>query len=270
MKRCGKWPIGVCSWSLGNDLQILNKLKAESGIEHIHLALKPAINNESYLEDIPASGWAISATMIDFPQEDYSTLDSIRRTGGIIPDYCWESNRGLVQWAVEATSQLEVKYLELHFGFIDLCEKDYAYKLLDRAKEIGDIAGESGVKILFETGQETVGTLRKFLEMLNHPALAVNFDPANMILYGKGNPVEAVDLLGTWIKHVHIKDAISSPAKDNWGSEVVWGSGEVGQDAFLNALERNGFTGTLSIEREAGRNRVEDIQTAVNQLSRRP
>jgi sugar phosphate isomerase/epimerase len=268
VKLCGNWPIGVCSWSLGNDLKILNKLKAQSGIEHIHLALKPAMNDEDYLKKIISSGWTISATMIDFPQEDYSTLDSIRRTGGIIPDYCWESNRELVQWAVEATSQLEVKYLEFHFGFIDLCEKDYAYKLLDRAKEVGDIAGENGVKILFETGQETAGTLCKFLEILNHPALAVNFDPANMILYGKGNPVEAVDLLGPWIKHVHIKDAISSSAKDNWGSEVVWGIGEVRQDAFLNALKRNGFRGTFSIEREAGKNRVEDIKTVVNQLIR--
>jgi L-ribulose-5-phosphate 3-epimerase len=268
MKLCGDWPIGVCSWSLGNDVKILNKLKMQSGIEHIHLALRPAINDENYLRDIAASGWQIPATMINFPQEDYSSLDSIRRTGGVVPDYCWKSNKKLVRWAAEVTSQLKVKYLEFHFGFIDLSDNNYASKLLARAKELGDIAGQNGVKILFETGQETAETLYSFLKILNHPALAVNFDPANMILYRKGNPVEAVEVLGPWIKHVHIKDAVYSPSKNNWGSEVTWDCGKVPQADFLNALRKVGFEGVLSIEREAGENRYEDIILVINQLSR--
>ena len=204
--------------------------------------------------------------MISFEQEDYSTLDSIRRTGGIIPDYCWESNRELVQWAVKTTSQLKVKYLQFHFGFIDLRENDYTYKLLDRAKEVGDVAGESGIKILFETGQETAETLHEFLERLNHPALAVNFDPANMILYDKGNPIEALHTLGPWIRHLHVKDATRTKQPGTWGAEVPWGKGEVGAGAFINALKEIGFKGAMAIEREAGNDRPGDIKLAIEKL----
>jgi sugar phosphate isomerase/epimerase len=108
--------------------------------------------------------------------------------------------------------------------------------------------------------------LREFLEKLKHPALAVNFDPANMILYGKGNPVEAVSVLAPWIKHVHIKDAIRTKIKGQWGSEVVWGTGEVNTEKFLSILKQAGFKGALAIERESGDDRLGDIKSAVENL----
>lgn len=82
--------------------------------------------------------------------------------------------------------------------------------------------------------------LRRFLEELNHPALAVNFDPANMILYDKGNPIEALQTLSPWIKHVHIKDAIRTQTPGTWGPEVPWGSGQVGGEKFLKTLKKIG------------------------------
>jgi L-ribulose-5-phosphate 3-epimerase len=264
MMLCGDWPIGVCSWSLGNDLEILNKLKSQSGIEHIHLALRPAMNDEYYLKKIISSGWKISATMTGFPQEDYSTLESIKKTGGIVPDECWEYNKRLVLDAIDMTASLGAKYLEFHFGFID----NENIVFIDRVKCLADAAAKKNVVLLMETGQEAAQTLAEFLEELNHPALAVNFDPANMILYGKGDPIEAVSILSWRIKNVHIKDALASKTKANWGSEVVWGNGEVGQEAFLGALRKNDYEGTLSIEREAGENRVNDIKSAINQLSK--
>ena len=142
-------------------------------------------------------------------------------------------------------------------------------KFAERVKYLADAAEKKGVVLLMETGQETAESLAEFLEKLNHPALAVNFDPANMILYGNGSPIEAAALLGRRIKHVHIKDAVSSRVKNSWGSEVAWGSGEVRQDTFLDALEKNGFVGTLSIEREAGESQMGDIAAAAAKLSRR-
>ncbi len=98
--------------------------------------------------------------------------------------------------------------------------------------------------------------------------LGVNFDPANMILYDKGDPVEAVRRLGSWIKHVHIKDAVRTSHPGTWGTETPWGEGQVAGDALLTALKEVGFTGVLAIERETGDNRLEDIRLAVARLTR--
>jgi sugar phosphate isomerase/epimerase len=117
-----------------------------------------------------------------------------------------------------------------------------------------------------ETGQETAAGLHEFLEELNRPAVAVNFDPANMILYDKGNPIEAVKTLKGWINHVHIKDAVRPKEPGTWGLEVPWGKGQVGANDFLRALDEIGFEGVLAIEREAGDDRFGDIKLAVEKL----
>jgi L-ribulose-5-phosphate 3-epimerase len=132
--------------------------------------------------------------------------------------------------------------------------------------ELADEAARRRIVLLMETGQETAVSLRELLEELDHAALGVNFDPANMILYDKGNPVEAVRTLGKWIKHVHVKDARRTRQPGTWGTEVPWGDGEVGGAALLRALAEAGFTGTLAIEREAGDNRLGDIQLAAARL----
>jgi len=264
MIKCGNWPIGVCTWSLGNDLRKIKNLTQQTGISHIHLALGPALTDKSksYLTSARNGPWTVTATMIDFPQEDYSCLDSIKATGGIIPDLYWPQNRQRVLDAVRLTSRLGVKYLTFHFGFIDLSDADYAEKIRDRAKQLAEHAAEKNVHLLMETGQETAVELRHFLEQINHPALGVNFDPANMILYDKGDPIKAVHTLAPYIKHIHIKDALPS-----WGREVPWGSGNVNTNEFLKALKQIDFTGALAIEREAADNPVSDIKTAINALA---
>ena len=89
-----------------------------------------------------------------------------------------------------------------------------------------------------------------------------------MILYGKGNPTEAVKLLSPWIKHVHIKDAVAAEVPGTWGTEVPWGNGQVNPAAFLAALKEVGFGGALAIEREAGTSRMEDIKLAIERLTK--
>jgi sugar phosphate isomerase/epimerase len=264
MIQCLNWPIGVCSWSLGNDFE---KVEA-SGVDCVHLALAPAIadNGSQYLAAAAKSKLTVTATMINFPQEDYSTLESIKATGGIVPDDCWWDNRELALRAIELTSEMKVRFLSMHFGFIDMQNPAKAKTLIERTRMLADTAEENNVMLLMETGQESADELRSFLEKLNHPALSVNFDPANMILYGKGNPVEAVGVLGPWIKHVHIKDGIAAKTPGTWGSEVVWSMGEVNAEKFLKALMAADFSGALAVEREGGDNRLGDIKQAVEKL----
>jgi sugar phosphate isomerase/epimerase len=117
-----------------------------------------------------------------------------------------------------------------------------------------------------ETGQESAQTLLVFLEKLSHPALGVNFDPANMILYGKGDPVLALEVLAPWVKHLHIKDARRSVIPEQWGEEVVWGDGDFDNETFLKTLNSIGYKGALAIEREAGSQPLQDIEDAAYAL----
>jgi len=270
MVNCGRWPVGVCTWSLEpTGLSIAEAMDA-LGLECMHLDTRPACIDDDYdyLEQVARHGWQVSATMIGFPQEDYSTLESIRLTGGVAPDDCWDDNRKIFLAAIKLTAELRVEYLTTHIGFINHSEPAYAAKFYDRVRLMADAAGEKDVTLLLETGQETADELVRFLEKLDHPALAVNFDPANMILYDKGEPVEALRALEPWIKHVHIKDARRTETPGTWGVEVPWGQGQVGGERFLEALDAAGFAGALAIEREAGDDRLGDIKQAIERLSK--
>ncbi|VGO20494.1 sugar phosphate isomerase/epimerase family protein [Pontiella sulfatireligans] len=258
-----KHPLGICSWSLlNNPFDISRTLgKTELTLLHLELVAAPLLR-----EAIAENSWKVSATMLAFPQEDYSSLGSIRETGGIVPDDCWTVNRALTLDAIEKTAEMGVAFLTFHAGFIDHKDAEGYQLFCARMSELADAAQARGVMLLLETGQETATDLRVCLEDLNHPALGVNFDPANMILYGKGDPIEAVRVLAPWIKHVHIKDAVKTAAPGEWGAEVPWGDGEVGCDTFIQTLEEIGYTGALAIEREAGDARMADIQLAAERL----
>ncbi|HOM76905.1 MAG TPA: sugar phosphate isomerase/epimerase family protein [Anaerohalosphaeraceae bacterium] len=268
MKRCAGWPISVCTWSMSNDFCRLDVLMKETGIDHVHLDLRPVCTNPSknYIDEVCRRGWAFSAAMIGFEQEDYSTLETIRATGGIVPDACWPQNKAYFLKAIETAARLGIGFLSAHIGFIDHASIGSYKTLLDRMTLLADAAAQKNVMLLMETGQETAEELRQFLNDLNHPAVGINIDPANMILYGKGDPVEAVGILAHWIRHVHIKDAIASQIPGQWGTEVVWGTGQVGAEMFLSALQEIGYRGAVAVEREAGQTRHDDIRVAIERL----
>jgi len=259
-----KHPVGICTWSLKNDVDRVTQTMNQAGLKRLHLDVSAA---DDFKAAIAANGWTVSSTMVAFPQEDYSSLAAIRETGGIIPDDCWEQNRALALGAIAKTAELGVPYLSTHAGFIDHNDAEGYARFSVRMTELADAAQAAGIGILMETGQETAEDLKSCLEDLNHPALGVNFDPANMILYAKGNPIEAVKVLAPWIKHVHIKDATATTVPGEWGAEVPGGDGEVGAAAFLEVLDSVGFDGAVAIEREAGDTREADIQQAAERLA---
>jgi sugar phosphate isomerase/epimerase len=272
MRKCGSWPISVCSWSLRTGVDGVVATMRKMNVDHVHLALGPALEKDgaAYMDAVRRQSWKISATMIAFPGEDYSSLESIRKTGGIAPDASWPENRRLVTGAIEIAAELGVRYLSLHLGFIDHADPDYVQKFYDRTRLLADAAAARDVQLLLETGQETADELCHFMKMMNHPALAINFDPANMILYDKGDPLGAVRILAPWIRHVHAKDARRTRTPGTWGEEVPWGDGEVNVDAFLRRLKDIDYDGALAIEREMGDNREGDIGLAVDRLDAFP
>ncbi|MBQ9430385.1 MAG: sugar phosphate isomerase/epimerase [Kiritimatiellae bacterium] len=270
--------IGCCSWSFQKPLaEVAGEMK-KLDVHYLHLATMPflagdarhggnaAADDRALVERLLAAGeWHIAGAMLSFPYEDYSTIERIRYTGGIVPDEHWEEYKGLIRGAVKLGAEWKAPFMMLHAGFLDESDPVAKQKYLDRIRFLVDVAGESGLGVALETGQETANELLRFLNEV--PEVFVNFDPANMILYGKGNPVEAVKLLGSRIRGVHIKDAkVSANPGVEWGCEVPWGDGEVNTDAFLAALKATGFNDTVAVEREAGNDRAGDIALAVSRL----
>jgi len=262
------WPLSVCSWSLRCDPDGVAHAMETLGLRQVNLALKPAFaeNGADYLAAVRHHAWTVSAATIGFFHEDYTSLESIRATGGIVPDEHWPRSREMVLRSVELTVELGAPFLTLHAGFIEEEEGAATQCIRERLTLLADAAAEHGIGLLLETGQETADSLRHLLETLNHPALGVNFDPANMILYGKGDPIKAIGTLAPWIRHIHVKDALATREPGKWGTEVPWGDGEVGQKAFLEALQKIGYRGALAIEREAGDDRLRDIGLAIERL----
>ena len=268
MQLCKSWPISVCSWSFQKDIPEIASIMAAMGLEHINLAIAPALgpDGDAYLEAVKSQNWTISAGMMNFDYEDYSTLDAIKVTGGVTPDDQWPASGEAFAKAAKITKELGSDYILCHVGFLDHTDEAYAKKFYDRVRYLGDVSADAGVALLMETGQESAEDLQRFIETLNHDSVFVNFDPANMILYDKDEPISAIKRLAPWVKHVHIKDAIRTTTPGEWGSEVVWGEGEVNSCAFLKALVECGFDGAVAVEREAGEQRVADIATAVRRL----
>jgi sugar phosphate isomerase/epimerase len=265
--------IGVCSWSLrGADFRdVATKLKS-IGLAHTQvaasalLAMDEARRNDE-LSALRDGGITITAGMINFPGEDYSTIAMIRKTGGYVPDAQWPQRRDLTIRAAELMRQVGVSLLSTHVGFIPTSRAPEYETITERLRELADKLAEMNVSLLMETGQETASELLQFLNDLARKNVQVNFDPANMILYGAGDPIDAVRVLGRHIRHVHVKDAIlSDQPRMKWGSEVPFGAGQVRPRRFLDALEAVGYTGPLVIEREAGDERLRDIRTAIDSL----
>ena len=239
-------------------------LKKETGISTVHLQIRPELGkkNRDFIDQILNQGWHISCGMVAFEQEDYSTLETIKATGGIVPTQSWPNNKSKVCKAVDILSDIGVPYLSFHFGFLDTNNID----LLERVEALADHADSKGVMLLMETGQETADELADFMQKIDHPALGINFDPANMILYGKGEPAKSLEQLKSWVKHIHIKDALPSRQVGFWGTEVLWGDGKVNSDKFLKQLVEINYTGALCVEREQGTNRYTDIISAISNV----
>jgi L-ribulose-5-phosphate 3-epimerase len=265
--------IGICSWSLRpKDTADLVSQLQQLDLRHAQLALRPLLfldDKRKHLElgHLRKSGVVLTAGMIDFPGEDYSSIEMIRKTGGYAPDDQWSLRLKLSQQAAALGYELGLTKVTTHIGFVPH-RGDAGYdKMLGRVRDVAAALGEKGISLGMETGQERADELVQFLEDLKVENVFVNFDPANMILYGAGDPIEAIGLLAAHIRHVHAKDGTPSarPSVD-WGAEVPFGTGAVGADRFLDALHAVGYSGPISIEREAGEQRLEDVEFAIRTL----
>ena len=260
--------LAVCSWSLlpTSPEDLVQKVLA-TGIRRVQLALDPFREAPKVWAETEnlfrANDITIVSGMVGCIGEDYSTLDSIRLTGGIAPDSTWEQNLKNIRAAAALAKKMGLRLVTFHAGFLPTDESDPTFaKMCQRLDEVADVFMVQNILLGLETGQETAPALADLLHKLNHPNIGVNFDPANMILYDKGDPVAALRVLAPWIRQVHIKDARRTRQPGTWGEEVVVGTGEVDWRKFFATFKQVIFNVNLAIEREQGSERVADIRSA--------
>lgn len=265
--------IGVCSWSLKPQSigDLIAKLKSV-GLSHIQLdltmlmALEPAAQAQAVAE-LKEAGIQITSGMVNFKGEDYSKISVIKQTGGLVPDAHWIERRDRAAEAGRLAKKIGLTKMSTHVGFVPASSDPGYSKMVDRVQEVAKNLGEQGVDLLLETGQEAATELLQFLNDVPANNVFVNFDPANMILYGAGNPIEAIGVVDRHIAQVHIKDAkYSENPGSEWGSEVAFGTGEVSAGEFIGALHEAKYHGPLMIEREAGDDRIGDVRFAIETL----
>jgi L-ribulose-5-phosphate 3-epimerase len=257
--------IGVCSWSLqaGSPADLVSQVRAV-GVGAVQLALTPLCADEKELGRtfgaLAENGIEVRSGMLATVGEDYRTLETIRRTGGVRPDEHWEQNLVLAASVARAARKIGVSLVSFHAGFLPEEKSSRERKsMLTRLRQVVDELAEHGVSAALETGQERAEVLLGVLEELDRPGCGVNFDPANMILYGMGDPVAALAMLAPRVRQIHVKDARRTKVAGTWGEEVPVGTGEVDWPAFFGVLRERKIEIDLMIEREAGEHRIADM-----------
>lgn len=268
--------LGLCSWSIepNNPDDLLFGL-SQLGMKKTQVALEPMRHNIDTWRFTGARIWEAGVQMVsgmvETIGEDYTTPQTIRETGGVVSDENWEANRKNIRECMKLASSLDISTITLHAGFIPGDEQDPHYHtMLDRIDDLGKLAEEllDDGWLLLETGQETAETMWDFHSHLIGENIGINFDPANMILYNTGDPIEAMHQLMPLVKQVHIKDALPPEEPGQWGEEVPVGQGAVDWPAFFKLLIETGYDGPMIIEREAGESRLDDIKTAADFVSK--
>ncbi len=264
--------IGVCSWSLKiPDLATtLDTIRDTLGVDLVQVGFWDDAfrDRDRVIRIIRDSRLEVSATCLGFEGEDYTTIQTIAETGGFKPDSFWPARIEKTRHFAEFTRELGVDLLAAHIGFVphEVSDPQHAV-MVDRLKQVCDILGERDVTLVMETGQEKAESLVEFIDKVDRPNIGVNFDPANMILYGVGDPVDAIPVLRDRIIHVHMKDANwSKTPTESWGEEVVLGTGEADIPRVVSKLRAGGYKGPLVVEREAGDQRIADIQDGIDLL----
>ncbi|MFO0938763.1 MAG: sugar phosphate isomerase/epimerase family protein [Gemmataceae bacterium] len=266
--------IGVCSWSLQvTSIPELKGFMDRLGISVVQIACgDPHHASWDEGDAMPAAakaaGLIMSGTMLGFPGEDYTTPQTIEKTGGFGDPATRPERLERYKWGLKRTKELGLSDMMLHAGFIPEVGDPGRKAFLDTLGTVSALAATEGITIAFETGQESSTLLRRTLDDLKCPNLKVNFDPANMLLYDKDDPLKAVELLAPDIRSVHVKDANRPTEKGTWGSEVPLSTGQTNTVAFVHALKSLGYRGPLCIEREVGnqQERYRDIEHGVRVL----
>ena len=251
-----KWPLGVFA-SIDEGLGVKLDVLKELGVPTIQIhapsaAMRTPEQAERSLARLAEMGITVTAVFGGFEGESYADIPTTQKTIGLVPP---ETRDARVQEMKEISDYAKLMgcdTIALHIGFVPHDKSDPLYQgAVEAAREVCDYAKGNGQGLNLETGQETADGLLQFIGDVDRDNLFINFDPANMILYGSGEPIEALKKVGKHVRSVHCKDGkwAANPGQE-WGEEVPLGQGDVGMETYLRTLDELGYSGPLTVERE--------------------
>lgn len=185
-------------------------------------------------------------------------------TIGLVPAAYRETRVATLKKAADFAEKIHVGNVVTHVGFIpeNPDNADY-FGTVGALRNLCGYMKRKNINFLFETGQETPVTMLRTIEAIGMDNVGINFDTANLILYGKANPVDALDVFGKYVKDTHIKDGFYPTDGMELGHECAVGEGKVNFPAIIRKLHELGYTGTYTIEREiSGDQQIKDIISA--------
>ncbi len=271
-----KWPIGVFT-SIDEGLGVKFDVVRELGVPTIQLHAPSKANRtpqaaEAFLARLSGAGVTTTAVFGGFAGESYADIPTVVRTVGLVPPETRAKRTQEMLEIADFAKLLGVDVVALHLGFVPHDTADPLYQeVVDITRQVCDHCAGNGQALHLETGQETADDLVQFIGRVERDNLFVNFDPANMILYGSGEPLEALKKVGQFVRSIHCKDARwADKPGEAWGQEVPLGEGQVDIEQYLRTLDDLGYTGPLTIEREIPQDpqrQKEEIGRAVSLLN---
>lgn len=251
-----KWPIGVFA-SIDAGLGVKLEVARDLGVHTIHLHTPHASSRTpqraaEFNKRLADFGIKITCVFAGFEGESYADIPTVKRTVGLMPLETRAARTAELKAIADFARELKVHVVGIHLGFVPHDPSDPDYRvMLELTRGVCDHCKRNGQALHLETGQEPVDVLIDFLDDVDRDNLFVNFDPANMILYGAGEPIPALEKLGSRVRSIHCKDATwSDKPGETWGRETPLGEGDVDMGAFVKTLKKIGYDGPLTIERE--------------------
>jgi sugar phosphate isomerase/epimerase len=240
-------------WAERDDLAVIGKLGVRFGQLGVpggmHLDAAAAAHWKQALAD---AGISVVTVFAAYDGEDYADLATVQRTVGFIPPATRAEREKRTLAVSDFAAGLGVRSIACHIGFVpeDAEDPDYA-AVRKMVRHVCDHAAEHGQNFALETGQERADVLLAFISDVDRPNLRINFDPANLILYGTDEPIAALRKLAPLVVSVHCKDGDRPAAPGALGRERALGQGSVGIPLFVQTLRELRFPGPLNVEREA-------------------
>jgi len=265
---------GVMFWAERDSLAEIQSLGVRCGqlgiAGDMPLTLETA---EEWKTALGRAGFTVVTVFAAYEGESYADAATVQRTVGFIPPATRAAREHRTFKVSDFAAALGVGSIACHIGFVphDSSHADYL-TVREMVRRVCDRAARHGQTFALETGQEPAEILLAFIRDVDRPNLRINFDPANMILYGTGDPIEALRTLAPYVVSVHAKDGDWPPADSprGLGSEQPLGKGSVGMERFVRTLAEIGFRGPLNVERETEDQgqRLREIRDGVDLLRR--
>jgi sugar phosphate isomerase/epimerase len=272
--------VGVVFWTGGELGEERTPAEIVESVAALNLRCgQLAIHGGADLSDRSRAAWgeALEANeitpvtaVVAFSGESYADVAAVDRTVGYGPIATRQEREQRTYAVSDFAAQLSIPGLATHIGAIPHDSNDSGYVAMrDLVRRLCDHCAAHRQTFALETGQESAAELNRFVEEVNRPNLRVNFDPANMVMYGSGDPIEALEAVAASVVTVHCKDGVGPAGPGQLGHETPLGAGEVGMERFVRKLREIGYQGPLVIEREiVGEAQREDIRQAIALLNR--